>query len=137
MNFLARIKLWQWFLFTTVVLYMAWNPWFSLYQLLQSGVNLPVKVLVSGLFAAVLSPMVYMSWHSKAAVLVTTGLLVSVVAVLWQYGLDPSSLRTTAQYWVPAVAALILTVGFNWKKVWRSATGQVATYNDVTDDVHH
>lgn len=136
MNWLARIKLWQWLIFALLLTNLTWN--FTGYHMVSFWTNsiygLDIRIFTALVFFIPISVMAYMSWHSKAAVVFTLGLALAVIGVLVNRGWLTSA--SSAQYWAPSLVAIILTVGFNWKKVWRNLTGQTAVYDDSGEITH-
>ena len=128
---LSRIPFWGWLLVILVALYLVYNPLgFSLWHMWTMGdvtSALPLKILASLVVFAVLALVLHGCITSMSAAGLAL-LLSLVVAGLWSVHslvqFDPSSLHFWAWTAQP-LAALVLTVGWQWPKIWRRSTGSV------------
>lgn len=136
--FLARIPFWGWLLLITMALYLVYNPlgvsMWHMWTVSDPTHLLPWRVLASVLLVSVLTLVLHgalksMSWLG-AALIVT--LLASVMwaahalvafhvlsTVFWSWALQP-------------LLAVVLTVGWQWPRIWRRSTGAVSVSDPDT-----
>lgn len=137
MQFLNRIPIWGWFLFTFTLVYATWNPTgYSLYQyLFFSGWGYPGRALVG---IAVLGIYVIYA-HETYLTFNVLGLIIFlalVAACLW-FAADLGIIRAGSagvwQWLTPGIFAFLLTLGLQGGRIYRNATGRVP----VSVDSHH
>jgi hypothetical protein len=135
---LARIPFWGWLMIILITLYVIYNPWgFSLFHMWASGNVmdlLPFKVL------ATLVPMALMGLviHGTASSTSWLGLTVMMLIMatgLWSahalLSFDLLSMHLWSWLTQP-LAALVLTVGWQWPRIWRRSTGAVSVNDPDT-----
>ena len=126
-----HVPFWGWLLLILATLYAIYNPlgfcvlglW-----LLGDEVALPVRLLATAIPMALLGLYVYGSWRSigLVGVAILAILLGLTLWVLAYFGIfDPADAGLWSWMAQPLLA-LILAVGFQWSRIWRSATGQVS-----------
>lgn len=131
---LTRVPWWGWFALVLITLYAIYNPLdASLYHMwVQSW---PwwwsVKALLTLAILALLGVIIDATWRSIGVigiVVVVTllGLLLWVVADLG-YSL---ALAHSAGWLTQLLAAIVLTVGLRWARVWRIVTGRTQVDED-------
>jgi energy-converting hydrogenase Eha subunit C len=132
---LSRIPFWGWLVMIITALYLVYNPLgFSVWHMWAMGDPtqlLPFKMLVTLLLAALLGLVLHgavstTSWVGAVVMvsLVLVGMW-SVHTVVWFDLLDLEMWGWILQ----PILGLILTVGWQWPKIWRRATG-VVSVND-------
>ena len=135
---LARIPIWGWMLIIMCTLYLVYNPiGFSMWHMWMEGDPtqlLPFKMLgtlvLMGILALVL--------HGCMNTMNVWGfvLLTSLVAVgLWSMHALIAFDVLDWSFWAWALQpmlALILTVGWQWPKIWRRSTGAVSVNDPDT-----
>jgi hypothetical protein len=126
-----RIPFWGWLLLILITLYAIYNPLgLCIVGLWLAGddVALPVKLLATAVPLALLGLCAYGTWRGIG--LLGIALLATLLGLgLWvlaNYGVfDPAD----AGFWAglaQPLLAVVLTVGLQWPKIWRGATGQVS-----------
>lgn len=135
---LARIPFWGWLLIILVTLYVIYNPWgFSLYHMWMSGAfmdMLPFKVLGTLIPLALMGLVIHGTTSSTSWL----GLLVMFMLVatgLWSAHALLAFDVFNAYMWSwlsQPLAALVLTIGWQWPKIWRRSTGAVSVNDPDT-----
>jgi hypothetical protein len=140
---LARVPLWGWFLVMTLATYWMYNPVASVYQLWTSTAvttALPWKLLITAATTTFFGLVILETKRNIG--------FFGVAIILTLVGLFGWGLYTSAglalfhveilQWLIQIVISCILTVGWQWPKIWRSATGTVTTLTpDTGADSHH
>ncbi len=135
---LARIPFWGWLLIILTACYLVYNPWqFSVWHMWTLGdihQALPFKVLATLMLVTLLGIVV----HGTVTSTSWLGLLImlSLVAVtIWSVhavvAFDPLALHMWAWLTQPIVA-VILTLGWQWPKIWKRSTGAVSVNDPDT-----
>lgn len=135
---LARIPFWGWLVIILLTLYVIYNPWgFSLYHMWTTS---PVMDLLPFKVLATLIPLVLMGLviHGTAATTSWLGLIMMLSLVgtgLWSahavFAFDVMNLQLWAWLTQPLVA-IMLTIGWQWPKIWRRSTGAVSVNDPDT-----
>ena len=126
-----HVPFWGWLLLILATLYAIYNPlgfcvlglW-----LLGDEVALPVRLLATAIPMALLGLYVYGTWRSigLVGIAILAILLGLTLWVLAYFGIfDPADAGLWSWMAQPLLT-LILAVGFQWSRIWRSATGQVS-----------
>lgn len=135
---LARIPFWGWLLIILTAVYLVYNPLgFSVWHMWTMGdpmQALPFKLLGTLLLAALLGLVLHGTFSSTSWL----GLLVllSIVGVtLWSaHALIAFDLFALG-FWswaIQPILAVILTMGWQWPKIWRRTTGAVSVSDPDT-----
>jgi hypothetical protein len=135
---LARIPFWGWLLIILTACYLVYNPLgFSVWHMWTTGSlmeALPFKLLGTLLLAALLGLVLHGTFSSTNWI----GLIVMlslVGATLWSahalIQFDPLSLELWSWLTQP-ILAIILTMGWQWPKIWRRSTGAVSVNDPDT-----
>lgn len=139
---LRKLSFWYWFAIITVGLYLVYNPMgFSIYHmwLMDDIYNmLPIKLLLSALVLVFLGLICYGTWK-------TIGIIgISIISILILLTLFSLQIMFTINlfdiqlwHWIGQfILGFILTVGWQWSKIWKSSTGTVSVENlDNTDNL--
>ena len=135
---LARIPFWGWLLIIVTALYLVYNPLgYSVWHMwtqYDPTVNLPFKLLATIMLASVVGLVVH-GTHNQMNWL---GLLVmvSLVAVtLWSVNALVAFEIFSFVFWswaLQPILGLILTIGWQWAKIWRRSTGAVSVNDPDT-----
>lgn len=128
---LNRVPFWGWFLIILGVLNAIYSPsGLSVYHMwTTTEINhlLPVKILLSVILVALLG-LVLNGVRQSMSLLGLIVLLALIAVPLWvvHYYTELDLLNAGFWSWVSQpIAALILTIGWQWRKIWRSLTGIV------------
>lgn len=129
MQWLNRVPIWGWALFTLVLVYATWNPTgYSMteYVMWSDGrraVRFFVAVVLLAVYAFYLHE-TFLTFNYKGAII----FVLFVAGVLWlavDFGVL-SAASTGAWRWLaPGIFALLLTVGLQGNRIYRNATGRV------------
>lgn len=135
---LARIPFWGWLGLILLALYVIYNPWgFSLWHMWNHS---PVMDLLPFKVLATLIPVALMGLvlHGTASATSWLGLLVMVTLVLtglWSahavFAFDLLNWHMWSWLTQPLVA-LVLTIGWQWPRIWRRSTGAVSVNDPDT-----
>ena len=135
-----RISIWWWFAIILALVYSFYNPvGFSLYHMwagTESLDNVSFKTLLTVVMLTNLGLIAYGTYQAISVY----GLVVIVAIVgiiLWCVNefVTLSVFSPVFFAWATQpIIAIILTIGWQWPKIWRSATGTVTTDNL---DNHH
>lgn len=127
---LRNIPIWGWFLLILSNAYLLYNPaglsvfhlWFA-----PNEVVLPVKLLLSAIVLLGFGLYVYGAWRSLGPI--GLGLVTLLVALgVWAadfYGLMNAADPSLWSWLLQPLLAVVLTLGFQWPKLWKAATGRV------------
>jgi hypothetical protein len=135
---LARIPFWGWLLIILAVLYLAYNPLgISAFHMWANGDPtelLPFKILGTLILVAVIGLVVHGTISSMS--MVGFVLLVTLVAVtIWSTHALVNFDVLSFDFWAWAlqpILAIMLTVGWQWPKIWRRSTGAVSVNDPDT-----
>jgi hypothetical protein len=135
---LARIPFWGWLLVILTALYLIYNPLgISLVHMWATPTfsdMLPFKILGTLLVASLLG-LVLHGTFSSTSWLGLTVMLAIVVVTLWSahalIAFDVFALGFWAWALQP-ILAVILTLGWQWPKIWRRSTGAVSVSDPDT-----
>lgn len=135
---LARIPFWGWLLIILVALYTVYNPLgvslFHMWVYTDPLELMPFKILGTLAVLTVLGLVVHgtltsMNWLGLAVLLGLTGTLIWSINSLVTFDL----LSTSLWAWITQpIVAIILTVGWQWPKIWRRSTGAVSVSDPDT-----
>lgn len=135
---LARIPFWGWLMIILTACYLVYNPLgFSVYHMWstpESSIALPFRVLFTLMLVALLGlvlngTIISTSWLGFSVMLALVGVTLWSVHAL--VGFNPLALELWAWITQP-ILALILTVGWQWPKIWRRSTGAVSVNDPDT-----
>lgn len=140
MNFLSRIPVWGWFLFSVAYCYLIWNPWFSIYQLWQSEAALGSKFFITALVLSVGA--LYYTEGKKSisawGLLIFAAVVASCSWLAWDHGIHGWGY---VHLWGQWVMGFFLTLALQGSRIYRSITGRVAVTGDAEHDgpveAHH
>ncbi len=129
-RYLASMTFLSWFIVTTVALFMWYNPAMSVYHIwTEYDITVTAKVAISLFPTLVLGLIVYGSFRTMTVI----GLLVllSIIGVfLWLFysasGVNIFSM-SFIEWASQPILGFILTMGWQWPKIWRQMTGVVST----------
>ena len=135
---LQRIPFWGWLLIILAVLYLVYNPLgFSVWHMWTTDALsnlLPLKVLITLLIVTVMGLVIHATVTSMS--LMGFGVLVALIAAaLWSMHALVSFSVLSLGFWAWAaqpLLALILTIGWQWPKIWRRTTGAVSVNDPDT-----
>lgn len=135
---LARIPFWGWLLIILTALYLVYNPLgVSLVHMWMAPTYsdmLPFKILGTLLVASLLG-LVLHGTFSSTSWLGLTVMLAMVAATLWSahalIAFDVFALGFWS-YMLQPILAIILTLGWQWPKIWRRSTGAVSVNDPDT-----
>lgn len=135
---LARIPFWGWFVIILITLYVIYNPWgFSLYHMWASGEFihlLPFKALAT-LVPLALMGLVIHGTASSTSWLGLTVMIMLVITGVWSVHSLLAFDLLNAYLWgwlSQPLAAIVLTMGWQWPKIWRRSTGAVSVNDPDT-----
>ena len=139
---LRKLSFWYWFAIITVGLYLVYNPMgFSIYHmwLMDDIYNmLPIKLLLSALVLVFLGLICYGTWKTIGIIGI---LIISILILLTLFSLQImftiNLFDIQLWHWIGQfILGFILTVGWQWSKIWKSSTGTVSVENlDNTDNL--
>lgn len=143
MIYLNRMPIWSWFLLITIGLYSLYNPTeysiFNMWLSINSADFLPFKILVTLILTVLLGLIVHGTWRAIGMI----GLLIMIlliVVMLWAATTVVSFDITNPFIWqwlIQPIVGLILTVGWQWPKIWRATTGTVIVSDPDANHDHH
>lgn len=132
---LARIPFWGWLLIILTALYLVYNPLgFSIWHMWALGDAqhlLPLKILVTLMLTSFLGLVLHGCMNTTNRV----GMVIMVLLVLvglWSVQMVVSFDMLNLQLWewiTQPILGIMLTIGWQWPKIWRKATG-VVSVND-------
>lgn len=141
MRFVNRIPVLAWFLLIAALCYGAWNPTsYSLwYMWSQSAVPLSACVFVGVLFVVIITMIVVETWRTLGIVglFLYVAFVGAALWVLYDIGLLTRESLASAQWWAQGVVALMLTIGFQGRRMYRAMTGIVPVASVQSDVPHH
>lgn len=129
---LARVPFWGWLVIITAALYASFNPLgFSLFHMwimTDPFALMPYNIMATLVVAVILGLVL----HGTARAMNLLGFLIMITLVgvgLWTiHSLVAFEILSLA-FWgwaAQPLLALILTVGWQWPKIWRRTTGAVS-----------
>jgi len=127
---LSRIPIWGWFILILLNVYLIYNPaGLSVFHLwaAPNEVVLPVKLLLTAFALLGLGLYAWGAWRALGPI----GLgIITLIMVLFIWAADYYGLMnardTSLWSWlIQPLLALVLTLGFQWPKLWKAATGRV------------
>jgi len=139
---ISRISIWWWFAIILTLVYSFYNPvGFSLYHMWAGTENLDNVSFKTLLTVALLTVLGLIAYGTYQAITVYgLAVIVGIVGiVLWCVNefVTLSVFSPTFFAWATQpIVAVILTIGWQWPKIWRSATGTVTT-DDIDNHHHH
>jgi hypothetical protein len=129
MQWLNRVPIWGWFLFTYVLVFATWNPTgYSLFEYIgysdgEWSSRVLVGVVLMALYALYLHE-TYLTFN-----VVGLGLFLAIVAAfVWKavdWGMMSVASTSVWQWLVPTVIAFLLTLGLQGNRIYRNATGRI------------
>lgn len=136
MNYLSRIPVWFWYLFSVAYCYVIWNPFYSYPQLMQSGLDPAIKTIITVLLMIVGS-LYIVEGHRTLNIFGIILFLALFGAIFWfaaRQGLHGSD---TIQWWGQWIVGLFLTIALQGGRIYRALTGRVPVGTTVVDEPHH
>lgn len=135
---LARIPFWGWLVIITTTLYAVFNPLgislFHMWVLTDPFALMPYNIMATLVVLVILGLVL----HGTATSMSLLGFLVmlSLVGVgIWTVHSMVSFEILSLAFWSWAsqpILALVLTVGWQWPKIWRRTTGAVSVNDPDT-----
>lgn len=135
---LNKIGFWTWYLIIAVGLYLVYNPTgFSLvhmWMFSDMGELLPLKLLGSALLMVFMGLIIHGTWRSIGV----TGLaIVSMLLMILIWSIQSLTsfnvLDVGIWSWIAQpIVAVVLTLGWQWPKIWRRSTGAVSVEDPDT-----
>jgi hypothetical protein len=134
---LARVPLWGWYLIITGGLYAVYNPLgYSIWHLWTTRDPLALMPWNILLTMTVMLPLACVLWGVQRT-MSTWGLaavLTFLTVSMWAVLVVVPNLGSSLAFWAwitPPLVAVVLTMGWQWPRIWRNATGAV-----TVDDPH-
>lgn len=129
---LARIPFWGWFLIILIACYLVYNPWglsvWHMWTVGDAAQYLPFKVLGTLLLTALLGLVLHGTLNSTSWLGI--GVMGTLVcASLWSVHALVAFDVFALFFWswcLQPIIAVILTLGWQWPKIWRRSTGTVS-----------
>lgn len=127
---LRKIPIWGWFLLILLNVYVLYNPaGLSIFHLwvAPNEVVLPVRLLLTAFALLGLGLYGYGAWRALGPIglgVITIIIVLSVWAADF-YGLMNARDASLWSWLIQPLLAVMLTLGFQWPKLWRAATGRV------------
>lgn len=138
---LQKIGFWSWYLIITVGLYLVYNPTgFNLVHMwLHTNVAdlLPLKLLGTALVMVFLGLVINGTWRSIGV----TGLVIMtmlLMMLIWsiQSATSLNFLDIGIWNWIAQpFIAIVLTLGWQWPKIWKRSTGAVSVEDPDTGEI--
>jgi len=135
---LNRIPFWGWFILILATLYSLYNPLgfhlVNMWTQYDPIEYLPLKVLGT-LIALSFIGLVIHGYISATSFLGFMIMILLVTSTIWSiyYVVDFNILSLTLWTWIgQPILAVILTVGWQWPKIWRRSTGAVSVNDPDT-----
>lgn len=130
MSWLRKINFWGWFLIILIITYSIWNPsGYSYYHMWIGSWDTPlsVKLLVTSVVASFLFVFSIETYRTlrKSGIIAYVIILLVIFWVLWDMEILGFENINTAIYWIQIPIALILTLGSQGTKIYRSMTGRI------------
>ncbi|WP_206931384.1 DUF6524 family protein [Roseococcus thiosulfatophilus] len=129
-RFLRNIPIWGWFLLILMNVYVLYNPsGLSVFHLWAAAneVALPVKLLVTAFALLGFGLYVYGAWRALGPI--GLGIITLIIVLcIWAadfYGLMDARDASVWSWLIQPLLAIVLTLGFQWPKLWKAATGRV------------
>lgn len=135
---LARIPFWGWFIIILTACYMVYNPLdVSIWHMWVYGdvmEALPFKILGTLLVSALLGLVIHGTLSSTSWL--GLGIMVALIGVsLWSVNALVTFDMLSVGFWswmTQPIMAIILTLGWQWPKIWRRSTGAVSVSDPDT-----
>lgn len=135
---LARIPFWGWFIIILTACYMVYNPLdVSIWHMWVYGdvmEGLPFKILGTLLVSALLGLVIHGTLSSTSWL--GLGIMVALIGVsLWSVNALVAFDMLSVGFWswmTQPIMAIILTLGWQWPKIWRRSTGAVSVSDPDT-----
>lgn len=135
---LARIPFWGWFIIILTACYMVYNPLdVSIWHMWVYGdviEGLPFKILGTLLVSALLGLVIHGTLSSTSWL--GLGIMVALIGVsLWSVNALVTFDMLSVGFWswmTQPIMAIILTLGWQWPKIWRRSTGAVSVSDPDT-----
>jgi hypothetical protein len=135
---LARIPFWGWLLIIITSLYLVYNPlgysvW-HMWTMYDPTVNLPFKLLGTIMLASVVGLVVH-GTHNQMNWLGLVVMVALVAVTLWSVNALVAFEIFSLVFWswaLQPILGLILTIGWQWAKIWRRSTGAVSVNDPDT-----
>lgn len=137
---LKRLSFWSWFVIITLGLYIVYNPLgFSIYHMwaLHDVYDLfALKLLFTTLVTVSLGLISYGTWRSIGFVGIAILVFIIALLLLSIQTLTAASLFDIAIFsWIgQVILGFILTLGWQWPKIWRHSTGAVSVEDPDTPE---
>jgi len=135
---LARIPFWGWLLVILTALYLVYNPLgislVHMWSMPTYSDMLPFKILGTLLVASLLGLVLHGTFSSTSWFGLTV-MLAIVVVTLWSAHALIAFNVFALGFWAWAlqpILAVILTLGWQWPKIWRRSTGAVSVSDPDT-----
>ena len=135
---LARIPFWGWLLVILTALYLVYNPLgmslVHMWSMPTYSDMLPFKILGTLLVVSLLG-LVLHGTFSSTSWLGLTVMLAIVVVTLWSAHALIAFDVFALGFWswaIQPILAVILTLGWQWPKIWRRSTGAVSVSDPDT-----
>lgn len=135
MNRLANIPLWFWYLFSVVYCYAVWNPYMSLWNLVQSDVD-PAWKAISIITALIIASVYLVEGHRSMNILGITLFLALTGAIMW-LAFNHGAKFGYAEYWGQLVVGALMTLALQGGRIYRSLTGRVPVGTGGTEHAGH
>ena len=133
MNSLARIPFWAWYLFSVAYCYAVWNPYYSLFQLLQGDVSPAVKG-ISVVLAMIIASLYIVEGH-RTLNLFAIVLFFALFGFLFWWAASKGFHSFGSVYlWGQWIVGLLLTIALQGGRVYRSLTGRVPVGTTIIDE---
>lgn len=129
MQFLNRIPVWGWFLFTFALVYSTWNPTgYSFFEYIGwSDGSYSSRVLLGLALMAMYA--IYLHETYQTFNVIGLGIFLALIAAaVWKaadWGVMDAANVNVWQWLAPAVLAFLLTLGLQGGRIYRNATGRV------------
>jgi hypothetical protein len=137
MNFLSRIPIWGWYLFSVAYCYMIWNPYFSIYQTVVSpNVILPVKAIAVVLVLCI-AALYVTEGHKSLNTFVIVLFLAFFGCLFWFASSMGFDQYQSIDWWGQWIVGLFLTIALQGGRIYRSLTGRVPVGSDIVENVDH
>lgn len=129
---LVRISFWGWFCIIVATLYAIYNPTgLSVMHMWTSNNSmdyLPFKILFTLSLLAIIGLFVHSTMNSLSFTGMTA-MIAIIMAIIWSAQTVVKFDLLGSVFWLWATQPLvgtILTVGWQWPKIWRRSTGNVS-----------
>lgn len=137
---LSRFPFWGWLTLLTVLCYAVWNPWGnSISKMMIGDAELSTKLLVGVVLVIVFGIFINATYRALGKVGLSL-YLIFLGAIFYflidHQILDPNNL-SAIKYVAPFLIALLLAIGSQGAKIYRSITGRVAVEDPDTNPDDH